>query len=119
MISRLLGALALLVFGSGLAEAHAYPKSAEPVASSVVKAAPGAVTIAFSEALEPQFSTLTVVDAAGNGVDLGDAAVAPADAKRLSVHLRPLGPGVYKVAWHVTSVDAHKTEGSYSFTVAP
>jgi methionine-rich copper-binding protein CopC len=34
-----------------------------------------------------------------------------------STHLKPLLPGSYKVIWHATSVDAPKTEGSYSFTV--
>ncbi len=28
-----------------------------------------------------------------------------------------LAPGNYTVKWHVTSVDTHKTQGSFSFTV--
>ena len=35
----------------------------------------------------------------------------------MHISLRPLPPGTYKVNWHVLSVDTHKTEGSYSFTV--
>jgi CopC domain len=34
---------------------------------------------------------------------------------RLSVGT--LAPGNYTVSWHVTSVDTHKTQGSFSFTV--
>ena len=41
------------------------------------------------------------------------------DPATLSVPLRPLSTGVYKVTWHATSVDTHKTEGSYTFTVGP
>jgi copper resistance protein C len=34
------------------------------------------------------------------------------------VTLPKLPPGTYTVNWHVTSVDTHKTEGNYTFTVA-
>ena len=37
----------------------------------------------------------------------------------LMVKLKPLSPGIYSVAWHVTSVDTHKTEGHFTFTVKP
>jgi len=30
-----------------------------------------------------------------------------------------LPPGIYTVIWHVTSIDTHKTEGRYQFTVGP
>ncbi|MEJ1978863.1 MAG: copper resistance protein CopC [Acetobacteraceae bacterium] len=42
-----------------------------------------------------------------------------ADAVHLVLGLPALPPGLYKVIWHATSVDTHRTEGSYSFTVAP
>jgi methionine-rich copper-binding protein CopC len=35
----------------------------------------------------------------------------------LQIPLKPLPPGTYKVNWHVLSVDIHKTQGSYSFSV--
>jgi hypothetical protein len=35
------------------------------------------------------------------------------------VGLPKLGAGVYTVIWHATSVDAHKTEGRFTFTVKP
>jgi hypothetical protein len=41
------------------------------------------------------------------------------DGRMLSVKLKPLPPGVYAVEWHVTSVDTHKTEGHFTFTVKP
>ena len=34
------------------------------------------------------------------------------------MELPKLTPGTYTVNWHVTSVDTHKTEGNYKFTVA-
>jgi copper resistance protein C len=36
---------------------------------------------------------------------------------RMSVGLKALSPGTYHVHWHALSVDTHKTEGSFSFTV--
>jgi methionine-rich copper-binding protein CopC len=37
----------------------------------------------------------------------------------LAVPVKPLAAGVYTVLWHATSVDTHKTEGHFTFTVAP
>ncbi|RYY11978.1 MAG: copper resistance protein CopC, partial [Alphaproteobacteria bacterium] len=41
------------------------------------------------------------------------------DNKVLSVEVPTLAPGTYKVIWHATAVDTHKTEGNFSFTVKP
>lgn len=109
----------LLAASSGPAGAHAALKSADPAAGSLLKTAPGAVTLGFSEALEPAFSSIDVVGADGTEADLKDSAGVPGDAKRLTVHLGPLKPGSYTVTWHATSVDTHKTSGSYRFTVTP
>jgi methionine-rich copper-binding protein CopC len=43
----------------------------------------------------------------------------PGDAERLEVPLRKLGPGTYTVHWRAVSVDTHRTQGTYRFTVAP
>ena len=45
--------------------------------------------------------------------------VAQGEGRVLQVKLKPLPPGVYTVVWHVTSVDTHKTEGHFTFTVKP
>lgn len=50
-------------------------------------------------------------------MDKHDVHVVAGDGKRLAVSLGALPPGTYNVVWHATSVDTHKTEGS--FTVAP
>jgi methionine-rich copper-binding protein CopC len=34
------------------------------------------------------------------------------------VGLKPLEPGIYKVTWRITSIDTHKTKGSYTFKLA-
>ena len=97
--------------------AHAFPDTADPAVGATLSVAPAGVTITFTEGLEPDFSSLTVEDESGQRVDLGDAHTAPDNPMRFSVGLKPLKPGSYKVLWHATSVDTHKTNGSYSFTV--
>ena len=43
--------------------------------------------------------------------------IAPGDDRKLLVDLPDLHAGHYTVTWHVTSVDTHKTEGSFQFSV--
>ena len=104
---------------SGRAFAHARLTGATPPVGSTVGIAPKEVAISYSEKLEPKFSAIEVRDAAGARVDMGDAHTEAGNDKRLAVGLKPLQPGAYKVIWHATSTDTHKTEGSYSFTLSP
>jgi copper resistance protein C len=110
-------AVAAFLASSGAALAHAFPKTAQPSAGSTLATAPTQAAITFTEALEPRFSSLDVLDQQGHRVDKGDVRAAGADGARLIVDLKPLARGTYKVVWHATSVDTHKTQGSYTFTV--
>lgn len=101
------------------AVAHAFLDHAAPSVGSTVRGSPSEVRIWFTEALEPAFSTLRVVDQSGAQVDQGNKTVDTGDRTLLKVSLRTLAPGSYKVVWRVLSVDAHTTEGSFSFSVAP
>ena len=115
------GSLALLLVASltapGIAQAHAFPKTAEPAIDGTVSPAPHEVKIWFTGKLEPAFSKLDVQDAAGMAVDQGDAAVDPQDTTLMRVSLKPLSAGIYKVHWHAVSVDMHATNGDFTFTV--
>ena len=98
--------------------AHAFLDRASPAVGSEVFGSPPAITLTYSEPVEPLFSSIQVTDATGIRMDQGKPA--SGDGGRvLSVGLKPLTPGVYKVEWHVTSVDTHKTEGHFTFTVRP
>ncbi|MCW3475815.1 copper resistance CopC family protein [Limobrevibacterium gyesilva] len=110
---------AIACLSAAPAFAHALLRRSVPPVGATVQTPPAAVTITFTEAVEPRFSSITVQDAAGNRVDAGDTHADPADAKQLSVSLTPLPPGTYTITWHVTSVDTHRTEGSFTVTVAP
>ena len=110
--------LAVLLW-TGTAWAHAHLVSAVPAPGSTVQTAPDALSIDFTEGVEPQFCTVTVQDADDHSVATGAPAVASDNNKRLSIGLAKLTPGVYRVIWHATAVDTHKTEGTFQFTVKP
>ena len=110
-------AVAALLLGAGVAWGHAFLERAEPRVGSTVKAAPSRVRVWFTEALEPAFSTLEVVNQSGDRVDLGPARVDGASPALLQVALKPLGPGTYRVKWRVLSVDTHVTAGDFTFRI--
>ena len=98
--------------------AHAFLDRASPAVGSEVSGSPPAISLSYTEPVEPLFSTVHVTDASGARVDEGKPTPND-DGRILVVHLKKLPPGVYTVEWHVTSVDTHKTEGKFTFTVKP
>src|SRR3954453_9009271 len=103
-----------LLLVTGEAMAQAVLDRAEPRVGNTVATAPQEVTLWFTQKLEAAFSTITVTNAAGQRVDTGKARVS---GNQMSVSLRSGGSGAYHVSWRVLSVDAHKTEGSFTFQV--
>jgi len=97
--------------------AHAFLERAEPRVGSTVAKAPDQVTLRFSEALEPAFSTVEVLDAAGKRVDRDDRKVDPANASVMRVSVPALAPGKYRVKWRALSADTHVTQGDFTFEV--
>lgn len=93
---------------------HALLQHADPGAGAALKQAPAQLSLSFSERLEPSFSTVSVTDAAGHDMAANPAKISGAG---MTVALKPLSPGSYRVSWHAVSVDTHRTEGNYSFTV--
>ncbi len=110
--------LVLLCLLPGAALAHAQLDQAVPPVGSTVAAAPAELQLRFDEAIEPRFSKVTVTDAAGASVAGGAPHADPADPARLLVPVGALAAGTYTVTWQAVSVDTHRTQGSYRFTVA-
>ena len=104
----------LLLLATGDGNAHAMLDHAEPRVGNKVATAPHEVTLWFTQKLEPAFSTITVTNAAGERVDSGKTRVS---GNQMSIALRPGGTGTYQVKWRVLSVDAHTTDGSFTFQV--
>jgi methionine-rich copper-binding protein CopC len=112
-------AVLFLIAGMGAAEAHGTLTRAHPPAGGTIKRAPSQISLWFSEPLEHAFSRLEVYADDGERVDTGNID-APADAPtRLTVGVKALKPGSYRVNWRVLSVDAHVSSGTYTFRVAP
>ena len=93
--------------------AHAFLQHASPAAGDSL-AAPKQIALTFSEKLEPHLSGASVTDPDGH--DVGTVTV---NDSLITVALPALKPGTYRVDWHAVSVDTHRTEGSYRFTVTP
>ena len=114
-----LTAIALLGATTCAASAHATLDHASPSVGSTVAQPPKEVVLWFTDKLEPAFSNITVQDEKGEPMQAGKAEVDRAKRTQLRVPLKSLSPGTYKVLWRVLSVDTHRSEGSFSFRVAP
>jgi methionine-rich copper-binding protein CopC len=108
-----------VLFAPAVAQAHAHLDHAVPAVGGTVAQAPKEVTIFFTQALEARFSTIVVRDSRGTAVQAGAAKLAPDNTAQLSVALKPLAPGSYKVIWRVLSVDTHRSQGEFTFRVGP
>jgi len=111
-----LSTLAMLCMASP-AFAHAMLERASPLVGSDVPTAPHEIALTFTEGVEPLFSTIELRDPNGTVVATSKPQTDHGNNRRLIVQLPPLASGSYTVTWHVTSVDTHKTEGSFRFTV--
>ena len=117
MIRSLIAACYILVPSASWA--HAFLDGALPRVGSESPTVPTEVVLHYTQGVEPEFSRIEVQDASGAPVTEGTAHTEPGDPTRLAVALRKVGAGVYTVTWQVTSVDTHKTQGKFHFTVTP
>jgi copper resistance protein C len=108
-----------LLLAAPPAWAHAFLSGASPPVGSQMPAPPSELTLRFTEGVEPMFCTIDVLGPAGAAVGVSAPRAAPDNPRELVVALPKLDPGTYTVVWHVTSVDTHKTEGRYQFTIGP
>lgn len=109
----LAAALYVALLPLGPAYAHAMLERASPSAGATVIGSPGVVRMWFSEKLEPKFSGATITGPSGQRVG-GRASIS---GSQMAVGLPKLAVGLYRVNWHVVSVDTHRTEGSFTFEV--
>lgn len=98
--------------------AHSRPKVMVPAPDTTVQSPPS-VTVTFTEAPEPKFSSLSVTDEQGKQFNTASAAPVPNDPKTFTLSLPPLKPGGYLVHWVTVAADGHRMEGEYKFNVKP
>jgi methionine-rich copper-binding protein CopC len=114
-----LAAMVLVGMSAVAADAHAFLNQAVPPVDGAVPTSPKEIRLTFSEGLKPRFSGIELATSDGRAIATGPATPDPSDDKQLVLVLPPLAPARYRVIWHVVSVDTHRTEGAYSFTVGP
>jgi copper resistance protein C len=118
-LCRILCFSLLLLLPAARVSAHAFLEHSDPPVGGKAHSAPAAVRIWFTEAIEPAFSSIQVLDATGKQVDNKDTHRDPSNRSLLEVSLPRLGPGSYKVIWRVVSVDTHRTNGDFTFQILP
>jgi len=122
---RRTGAVALVALVAALAApasafAHAALLRTVPSASVTVNHPPKEVDMTFSEAVEPQFATVSVTDPAAEPQTSGKSHRSPTDPDTLVTPLKPnLPEGWYLVYWRVISADGHPVKGAFLFAVGP
>ncbi len=100
--------------------AHAQLQKAVPAVGSALTSPPTEIRLKFSEGVEPRFSGVTLEAQDGGSQPVGPVSVDAADPTVLVARIaQTLKPGTYKVTWHVVSVDTHRTQGSFVFTISP
>ena len=112
----LVGALLLM---NTTAQAHANLVISVPVANAVLSLAPEEIRLWFTERLEAQFSSITVLNSQGTQIETPASVVDSIDPTQISIKPpRTLPDDVYTVSWQVLSADdGHTTRGSFSFTI--
>jgi copper resistance protein C len=119
MATIALAATLSLACGETAAFAHAQLEKAVPAVGGVT-ASPSEIRLTFSEGVEPKFSGVTLTAPDGSEAPLGQPRAEGGDARVLLVPVaKALAPGVYAVRWHAVSVDTHRTQGTFKFTVKP
>ena len=109
--------VALAVLSPSALQAHAYLVKSIPAQRAVLYRAPAKIQLWFNERLEPRYSSLIVLDAAGKSIDLGEPEITKDDPKRLSATVKALPPGRYVVNYRVLSVDGHLVQNQFPFTI--
>ena len=97
--------------------AHAFLEKSDPPVGSTVSTAPKMLVLTYTEDLEIPFCTVTVTDGMGMNDAVGKPQPVPGHPNEMQVPLNIQMAGKILVTWHALSVDTHKTQGSFSFTV--
>ena len=109
-------AIGLALFLIAPAKAHASLVRSVPPAGALLEAAPQAVVLEFSEALDPAFSTVQLFSGNNQVVNAGPGVIDPAALAVLRLALDDLSKDSYTAVWKVRStVDGHagRRDGHY------
>jgi copper transport protein len=101
--------------------AHVRLSAADPAPGSALAAAPATIRLTFTEPVDAQFSTASLVYANGDAVPVGPVQADPSDEHIVTVLVNDpaaVQPGNYTLIWRALSAaDGHATNGVLSFSV--
>jgi copper transport protein len=100
-------------------EAHSRLESSTPSAGSILPSVPPTVSMTFTEAFDPSYSSASLVASTGETVSAITLTVDPQNEQTalLAIASPDQPPGVYTIVWRVLSaVDGHATTGTLSFS---
>jgi copper transport protein len=117
-VASLVIVLTAFAFPAGVL-AHAELETVSPADGAVVTEVPAEIVMTFSEALDPDKSSIVVVDASGTTVVSGGV-VDSAEPTRMVLALSGLEAGAYELRWTSASAeDGDIDRGTTSFTYSP
>lgn len=115
--------VALLLLACALlpapAAAHLKLQSSSPAQGDTVRTSLTEVRLTFTQAVEPRYTTITLLDNAGNALELGTL-VPIGEGKTTQFVYRlthPVVSGDFVVQWKTAGTDGHVVSGSFDFTV--
>jgi methionine-rich copper-binding protein CopC len=114
-LGRLTVAALLLVSAVLPAAAHSLLLESSPTANTVLTVPPARVTLRFNNRIEKRLSRLRLIDGQGERRDLTVQADGPPD--RVEAPVPALGPGPWRLEWHVLSTDGHVVSGALPFRI--
>jgi methionine-rich copper-binding protein CopC len=114
--TSLVAALLTLFLIPGLTLGHAELETATPADQAIVSEPVQEISATFSEALDPDLSSLEVEDE--NGAVVATGSVDPRDDRRMiAVPDTPLGDGTYRVRSTAGGADGHLERTRWTFSV--
>lgn len=110
--------ISTLVLNMLSVSAHANLIRSEPAPNATLDRARKAITLYFTEPLEPQFSGIILRDSAGNTVNTPPSTIDPDNPQSMSLIPGDLPEGLYTVSWRsLSAADGHQSSGSFAFVI--
>ena len=99
--------------------AHLRLESSRPAQGDTVRVPLSEISIVFTQAVDPRYTSLTLVDNAGQEVTLGTLLPVGTGKTREFVYrlTHPVVAGAFVVRWKTVGTDGHVVTGSFDFTV--
>jgi putative copper export protein/methionine-rich copper-binding protein CopC len=115
--------VALLIFACVVfpaqAAAHLKLQSSSPAQGDTVRTSLTEIRVRFTQAVEPRYTTVSILDSNGNALNLG--ALEPVGAGKTTEFVykltHPIVAGDFVVQWKTAGADGHVVNGSFDFTV--